>query len=89
MRNTVSIVGMKEETDRDQQDDSRELMYTGDPYKGMEVRIIAGEAKMHTGVVLDTRQVEGEYDILLIVRTTSRTINNVMHLSINDVNELQ
>jgi len=89
MRNTVSIVGMKKETDGDEEDDSRKLMYTANPYKGMEVRITAGEAKMHSGVVLDSILAEKVDDIRLVVKTTSRAIDTVIHLTIDDVNDLQ
>jgi hypothetical protein len=89
VRNPVSIVGMKEEIDGNHEHHSHKPMHTRDPYTGMEVRFTAGESKMHTGVVLGARQVQDEYDILLTVRTTSRAVNTVVHLSINDVIELQ
>jgi hypothetical protein len=68
-------------------DGIREKMYTGDMYKGVEVFIQAGDAKMHSGVVLGTRSKDGR--IFVDVRTSSRTINTTIALDVRSVTELQ
>jgi hypothetical protein len=62
-------------------------MYTGDMYKGMEVSIHEGDAKMHSGVIRGTRSKEGR--VIVDVLTSTRTINTVVALDILSVRELQ
>jgi len=65
-------------------DEFKLSMYTGDPYRGMEVRIQAGEGKLHRGVVIQSVEKETWY---VVVKTTTRTINTTMTLNVNDVRE--
>jgi transcription elongation factor len=68
-------------------DEIREKMYTGDTYKGMEVSIHEGDAKMHSGVVLGTRSKDGR--LFVDVRTSTRTINTTFVLDVRSVKELK
>jgi len=65
-------------------DEFKVSMYTGDPYEGMEVRIHAGEGKLHGGVVIQSIKRETQY---VVVKTMTRTINTTMTLNIEDVTE--
>ena len=66
-------------------DSTRVTMYTGDPYKGMEVYIQQGDAKMHYGVVQGSRTKEDK--VVVDVLTTTRTINTVVALDLDHVKE--
>jgi hypothetical protein len=69
----------------DEQGDIRGKMYTGDVYKGIEVSIHEGDAKMHFGVVQGARLKEGR--VTVDVLTSTRTINTVITLDILSVKE--
>lgn len=60
-------------------------MRTGDPYKGMEVLIVRGDAKMHFGVVQGTRVKDGQ--VIVEVTTSTRQINTTISLNMDDVVE--
>ena len=66
-------------------DDIRAKMYTGDLYKGMEVSIHSGDAKMHFSVVQATRSKEGR--VIVDVLTLTWTINTVATLDLLHVKE--
>jgi hypothetical protein len=44
-------------------------MYTGDPYKGMEVYIQQGDAKMHYGVIQGSGTKEGKVVVNVLTTT--------------------
>ena len=69
-------------------DDIHRKMYTGDPYKNMEVVIHKSDAKMHFGTVKGTR-VNSEGRVMVDVQTLTRTINTVIALDVESVKERQ
>jgi hypothetical protein len=66
---------------------SLEAMHTGDVYKGMEIKIHQGPAKMHHGVVIQTHEKDGK--ISFIAHTTTCTVNYKLKLDVDAVTELQ
>jgi hypothetical protein len=76
-----SVIGI----DKSKSEDVPSKMYTGDPYKGMEVFIQQGEAKMHFGVVKGSREKDGR--TIVDVLTTTRTVNGVYALDLDSVRE--
>jgi hypothetical protein len=75
-----SVIGTNKSTSED-----ISKMYTGDPYKGMEVFIQKGEAKMHFGVVKGSRKKDGR--MIVDVLTTTRAENSVYVLALDSVRE--
>jgi len=48
-------------------------MYTGDPYRGMEVSVIHGPVKSRNATVVDTREWDGkEWAIVIMENTIER-----------------
>jgi hypothetical protein len=61
------------------------MMYTGDPYRGMEVFIQQGDAKMHFGDIKGSQKKDGR--MIVDILTTTRTINGIYTLDLDSVRE--
>jgi transcription antitermination factor NusG len=66
---------------------SKDLMHTGDPFHGMNVRIVNGSLKQHSGMVLGTILVD-EKQFKVTVRVDSQTVKTIVDLDGDDVLEL-
>ena len=72
--------------DMPSQGGKQEAQFTRDPYKGMQVAILAGSLKRHHGAIIGTRETDA--GVLVDVQTTTRVINSVVPFRLQEVREL-
>ena len=62
-------------------------MHSGNPYKGMEVKINEGHAKMHHSTIIHTIQKDNRF--FVVVQMTTCTLNYKLTLPVKSVTELK